>query len=161
MSIWPVILAALVLTGCHAGAPTDSPRSVAEAVVVAFDTGDVARFMSVLPSEDQLGAAFDCGRADTLRAALRRRLDDIHGEFEARRMANFRMRLVAFDLEGTETSALGIGDVYQGCTVRAPITVHRSRVSLSRKRGGRNDDSTDTWTFVRFEPDGPWYYGKF
>lgn len=161
MGIWRVILAALVLMGCNAGAPSGSPRAVAETVVGAFDTGDVARFMSVLPSEDQLGAAFDCGRADTLRAALRRRLDDIQSEFEARRMANFRMRLLAFDLDGSETSALGSGDVYQGCTVRAPVTVHRSRVSLSRKRGGRNDDSTDTWTFLRFEPEGPWYYGKF
>lgn len=161
MGIWPVILAALVLTGCGSGAPTGSPRSVAESVVGALDTGDVRRFMAVLPTEDQLGAAFDCGKADTLRAALRRRLDDIHSEFEARRMANFRMRLVSFDRDGSQTTTLTPGDVFRGCVARTPVTLHTSHVSVARKRGGRNDDTDETWPFLRFEPDGPWYFGKF
>jgi len=149
------------LAGCQAATPTESPQTVAEAVVGAFDTGDVERFLAVLPSEQQLGDAFDCGRTDTLRAALRRRLDDIRTEFDSRKKANFRMRLLEFDEPGSETLELVPGDIYQSCSARVPLTIHRSRVSISRKRGGRNDDSHDTWAFLRFAPDGPWYFGKF
>lgn len=118
-------------------------------------------FLEVLPPLDALGAAFDCGRADSLRAALRRRLDEIRAEFEARRKANFRVRLVDFDLPGSTTAELTPGDVFQTCTVRHPLTVHSARVALSRHRSGRIEDTTETWSFLRFEPEGPWYYGKF
>ncbi len=148
------------LGACAGEPPTASPRAVTEAVVAALDEGDVARFLEVLPPEEALGEAFDCGRADTLRAALRRRLDEVRAEFEARRQANFRMRLVAFDGEGSATIDLATGDVFQGCTVRKPLTVHRSRVSLSRQRAGRVEDTAETWVFLRFAPRGPWYYGK-
>jgi len=149
------------LTSCHGTAPTDSPRAVADTVVGALDQGDVQRFLSVLPAEAQLGQAFDCGHSDTLRTALRRRLDDLRSELEARRNANFRMRLLAFDEPGSETTELAPGDVFQGCTVRTAVVVHRSRVALSRKRAGRNEDTRELWTFLRFERDGAWFYGKF
>lgn len=156
-----MLLSSLALPGCQAAAPTESPHTVAETVVAAFDQGDVERFLAVLPSEESLGRAFDCGRADTLRAALRRRLDELRSEFDSRKQANFRMRLLAFDEPGSETLELAPGDVFQGCTARTALTVHRARVSIARKRGGRNDDSHETWTFMRFDADGPWYYGKF
>lgn len=150
---------AVVLGGC-AAPPNASPRTVADVVVKALDQGDVPGFLAVLPSEDQLGEAFDCGHADTLRAALRRRLDDLRAELEARREAHFRTRISAWDEAGSETVELAPGDVFQGCAARAAVTVHRSRLTLTRTRGGRNDNARETWTFLRFEPDGPWYYGK-
>jgi hypothetical protein len=153
-------LPAVALIACSSGAPNESPRSVAETVTSALDEGDVQRFLEVLPPEDKLGEAFDCGRSDSLRAALRRRLDELRAEFEARRKANFKVRLVAFDLAGSTTAELAPGDVFQGCTARHPLTLHSARVSLSRQRAGRIDDTTETWSFLRFEPNGPWYYGK-
>lgn len=143
------------------GEPTATPRSVAETVVAALDKGDVRRFVAVLPTEDKLGETFDCGRADSLRAALRRRLDDVPAEFEARKKANFRVRLVAFDGEGSESAELAPGDVFHGCTARVAVSMHRSRVTLSRTRGGQNEETQETWTFLQFEPDGPWFYGKY
>lgn len=152
-------LCLLLATACR-GQPTATPRSVADAVVSALDKGDVRRFMAVLPPTDLLGDAFDCGRADSLRAALQRRLDDVPAEFEARRQANFRMRLVAFDETGSDTAELAEGDVFHGCTARRALTVHRSKLRLTRTRGGLNEEVSEVWTFLRFEPEGPWYYGK-
>lgn len=150
---------AALLVAC-ASPPNTSPRSVADAVIKALDQGDVQRFLAVLPTEDQLGEAFDCGHADTLRAALRRRLDDLRAELEARREAHFRTRLLGWDEDGSETVELEPGDVFMGCAARVPLTVHRSRLTLQRTRGGRNDNARETWTFLRFESDGPWYFGK-
>ncbi len=157
---WLGLCVLLALAACR-GQPTATPRSVADAVVSALDKGDARRFTAVLPPTDLLSDAFDCGRADTLRAALQRRLDDVPAEFEARRQANFRMRLVAFDEAGSETASLAIGDVFHGCTARRAVTLHRSKLRLSRTRGGRNEEVAEVWTFLRFEPDGPWYYAKF
>lgn len=156
---WLGVSVLLALTACR-GQPTATPRSVADAVVSALDKGDARRFAAVLPPTDQLGDAFDCGRADSLRAALQRRLDDVPAEFEARRQANFRMRLVAFDETGSDTTDLAEGDVFHGCTARHALTVHRSKLRLSRTRGGLNEEVAEVWTFLRFEPEGPWYYGK-
>ncbi len=152
--------AVALLSGCR-GEPTATPRSVAETVVAALDKGDVARFLAVLPTEDRLGEVFDCGRADTLRAALRRRLDDVPAEFEARKRANFRVRLIAFDGPGSESVELAPGDVFHGCTARVAVAVHRSRVTVSRTRGGRLEETDETWTFLQFDPEGPWSYGKY
>lgn len=149
----------LALLGCR-GQPTVSPRAVADAVVKAMDKGDVPRFMAVLPSLAQLGEAFDCGHGDVLRAALQRRFDDVPAEFEARRQANFRMRLVAFDDASSETAELAVGDPFHGCVAREPVTVNRVKLKLSRTRGGRNEEIVEQWTFLRFEVDGPWYFGK-
>jgi len=154
------LAAVALLAGCRDD-PTATPRSVAENVVGALDRGDVRRFLAVLPPVDRLGEAFDCGHTDGLRAALRRRLDDVPAEFEARRQANFRVRLLTFDDAGSETEELAPGDVFHGCTARINLTVHRSQVRLSRMRGGRVEEVQESWTFLRFEPAGPWFYGKF
>jgi len=155
------MVACVLMLGCRGGEPTATPRSVAETVVAALDRGDRQRFVAVLPTEDKLGEFFDCGRVDTLRAGLRRRLDDVPAEFEARKKANFRVRLVAFDGPGSESEELVPGDVFHGCSARASVAVHRSRVTLSRTRGGRLEETQETWTFLQFEPEGPWFYGKY
>jgi len=129
--------------GCSGGGKPGDTRAVAESFITALDRGDPNRFVAVLPPEDRLGTAFDCGRADTLRATIQRRREDARSDFQAREPADLR-----------------VGDVFHGCTVKASVGVQRAKVTFTLSRGGRADDVQETWTFVRFEPGGPWYYMK-
>lgn len=146
------------LVSCSSPAASNTPRAVADQVITALDKGDASAFLAVLPAEAELTHAFDCGRNDTLRNALQRRREDAPAEFAARRQAGHRVRLVQFDKAGSSTVELVPGDVFQGCTVLTPVTVHRSLVELSLSKSGRMDLDQETWTFVRFTADGPWSY---
>ncbi|MBL8785172.1 MAG: hypothetical protein JNJ59_09745 [Deltaproteobacteria bacterium] len=144
--------------GCSGGGKPGDTRAVAESFITALDRGDPNRFVAVLPPEDRLGTAFDCGRADTLRATIQRRREDARSDLEARKAAGLRVKLT--DFQPSEPSELGVGDVFHGCTVKASVGVQRAKVTFTLSRGGRADDVQETWTFVRFEPGGPWYYMK-
>lgn len=148
----------LALVSCSSPPDTSTPRAVADRVVTSLDRGDAAEFLTVLPAEADLAKTFDCGRNDTLRNSLQRRREDAPAEFAARRQAGHRVRLVQFDKAGSTTVEMVPGDVFQGCTVLTPVTVHRSRVELSLSKSGRMDVDQETWTFVRFSAEGPWSF---
>ena len=150
----------VLLMSCQSQVDSSSPRAVATLVVSALDKGDAAAFMGVLPTDSQLESTFDCGRTNQLLAALQRRREDAPAEFAARRQAGHRVRLVQFDRPGSATTTLEVGDVFHGCAARVPVTVHRSRIELSLSKAGRIDVDTETWTFLRFTPEGPWYFAK-
>jgi len=144
--------------GCAGGGTPGDTRTVVESVITALDRGDPNRFVSALPPEDRLGATFECGRNDSLRAAIRRRREDARGDLEARKAAGLRVKLA--DFEPGEPGELAVGDVFHGCTVKAAVGVQRAKVTFTLSRGGRADDVQENWTFVRFDPGGPWYYMK-
>lgn len=149
---------AVAAVACSRGGGPGDTRSVAESFIAALDRGDPNRFVAVLPPEDRLGAAFDCGRADTLRATIQRRREDARSDLEARKAAGLRVKLT--DFQPSEPSELGVGDVFHGCTVKTVVGVQRAKVTFTLSRGGRADDVQESWTFVRFDAGGPWYYMK-
>jgi len=156
----PLVVCFALLAACQNQVDSSSPRAVATLVVTALDKGDAATFMGVLPSDSQLESTFDCGRTPQGLASLQRRREDAPAEFAARRQAGHRVRLVHFDRPGSTTTTLEVGDVFHGCAARVPVTVHRSRIELSLSKSGRIDVDIETWTFLRFTPEGPWYFAK-
>lgn len=156
------LLAIAIFAGnaCGQAADLRSPRAVAERLVAALDEGDATAFVELLPPDPLIAEAFDCGRTDHLRAAFQRRREDAPAEFAARRHAGHRVRLVQFDAPGSTTTPLELGDVFQGCAARRPLTLHRARVELSLSKAGRMDIDSETWLFLRFTAEGPWYFAK-
>ncbi len=146
--------------GCGAQADPSTPEGVARAVVTALDRGMPEALLAVLPPDEALAASFDCGPTDHLRAAFQRRREDARAELAARRAAGHRVKLLSFDDPGSATSELAVGEDYEGCRVTRPVTIHRARLQLSLSKSGRADKDGETWIFFRFEPDGPWYFGK-
>jgi hypothetical protein len=133
---------------------------VAATVVRALDRGQPEAFLAVLPPDEALEETFDCGHGDTLRGVFQRKRDEARAELAARRAAGHRVKLHVFDGEGSATDELGVGDLFEGCTVKRPVTVHRARVSVSLSKGGRADRDLETWNFLQFEPEGPWYFAR-
>lgn len=153
-------VALLAANACGQAADLRSPRAVAERLVAALDEGDATAFVELLPPDPLIAEAFDCGRTDHLRAAFQRRREDAPAEFAARRHAGHRVRLLQFDAPGSTTTPLELGDVFQGCAAKRPLTLHRARVELSLSKAGRMDIDTETWLFLRFTAEGPWYFAK-
>ncbi len=146
--------------GCANGLDQSSPESVARLFVHAVDRGQVEELLAILPPDESLGVTFNCGHANTLRSIFSRKRDEARAELAARKAAGHRMKLHSFDGEGSKTGELVAGDIFEGCTVLRPVTVHRSKVIASLAKGGWADRDTETWTFLRFEPEGPWYFAK-
>jgi hypothetical protein len=153
-------LLSVLTASCANGLDQSSPEGVARLFVHAIDRGRVDEFLAILPPDEKLASSFDCGHADTLKSVFMRKRDEARAELAARKAAGHQMRLHRFDGEGSKTTELSQGDLFEGCTVLRPLTVHRSKVTASLAKGGSADRDTETWTFLRFEPEGPWYFAR-
>lgn len=153
----PFLAMALVLVGCAPGATQDSPRAVAETVVRAWNEGKTDLLVGVLPPTEALRKHFVCKPSERLVDQRARMRDEADTEFAAFREAGMRVRLVSF--EGTPRVFLR-GDSYGECEVTAPVTILKARVTLTYRKGARNDEETETWPLFRFDEGGPWYYAK-
>lgn len=151
------LLLPLLLVGCRSDGPA-TPEAVARLVVKAMNQGEAVNYVRTLPTLEEVGQTFDCGRYDLIRGRLMRAREDVYVEFEARRQAGHRLKLKAFDTEGSKTTRLDVGDMFQGCQVLKPVYVHESQVNLELTRSNRVDPTTETWTFLRFEEQGPWNF---
>jgi len=144
---------ACLLAACG-GADQSSPRGVAEHYVAAMDGGDVDKALAVIVPRDKLQEAFDCGAGDALGRALQRAREDLRPNFEGLGRTGMRIRLGAF---AAESRTLTIGDTWRDCTARMALEVQRAQVTLAFRKGGRDDEESERWDFVRFTADGPWW----
>ncbi len=151
------LAATLVLACCAQGATQDSPRAVAEAVVRAWNDGKTDLLVGLLPPAEALRKHFVCKPSGRLLDQRARARDEVDTEFAAFRAARMQVRIVSF--EGAPR-AYAPGDSYSGCEVAAPLTILKAHVTLTYRKGARNDEETETWPLFRFEDGGPWYYAK-
>jgi hypothetical protein len=144
--------------GGTAGPPpkTDTPRAVADGIMQAFKDRSAAEAVALLPTEDQLKAAFDCPQ---VLDRLKSRKDSADKDF-AQAPKDMTIELGGFDKFGTEDKLIKAGQDWDGCKVNAPVTVHTSKLVLRMTKDGKTDFDNETWTFLKFGDEEKWYYFK-
>lgn len=146
------------LAACGGGPSLESPRAVAETMARAMTAGDVELAMATLPPVAALEAHFDCPPEASLVERRDRNASRIGRSLSDEDAAGIEVAIAAFDLEGSKSEAIGVGETWRGCTAKKTVRVHTSRLTLKLTRGGEVDDDGETWVFV--ELDGQWYFGR-
>lgn len=123
-----------------------------------MDRRDAELGLRLIAPADKLREAFDCGAADALANAAERAREELRISYEELSATGVAVRLGRFDKDGSETLKLAVGDAFRGCTAKAPVEVHRARLSLIYRKGARDDEDTERWDFIRFAADGPWWF---
>jgi len=145
------------LAACGGANTSESPRTVAEALVRAMNSSDPKLAIATLPPVAGLQAHFDCPDDDL----VQRRNDRASGaarEFSPERAEGLKLAILAFDLDGSETKTLAVGETWRGCDVKKPVRLHQSKATLRVEQDGEVEEAAETWTFL--ELDGRWYFGK-
>jgi hypothetical protein len=164
-SMWQRLGMALVVVcvvGCDKGgskgpAPKiDTPRGVADGIMQAFKDRSAAEAVALLPSEDQLKQTFDCPQ---MLDRLKQRKDSADKDF-TQAPKDMTIELGAFDKFGTEEKLYKVNQEVDGCKVKAPVTVHTSKLELRMTKDGKTDFDNETWTFLKFGDEEKWYYFK-
>lgn len=151
-------LAVATFAACGGDLDQSSPRGVATALASAMDRGDADRAMSLLAPVDKVRESFDCGPGDALARALDRAREDMRASFEELRQTGVRVHLARFDEKGSEEKALGPGESWRECATRGGVEVHRARLTLVYRKGGRDDEDGERWEFVRLPGDERWWF---
>lgn len=158
--LWTLVALGVTSAGgpaCGGGHDQSSPRGVAEAIVRAMDRGEADVTLSLLAPEQRVREAFEC-KNDGLGRALARARDDVRASYEELRQTGVRVTLAGFDGKGSESLRLAAGESWRDCVARAPVEVHRARLTLVYKKGARADEDGERWDFVKLPPDDLWWF---
>jgi hypothetical protein len=165
MARWMSVVLALGLAGCGKGGESgtappppkmDTPRATADAVAQAFKARSGKLAAALMPSDDQLKQAFGCP-ANELVTRLTGKRASAAKDFE-KVPADMGVAVGEFDKQGTVEKLYKAGETYEGCKVKAPVTVHKSRLELAITKDGKVDYDGETWTFLKLAGDDKWYY---
>ncbi len=133
----------------------ETPRGTADGIVRAFNEKNPNLAVSLLPPVDLVKKTFDCP-ADELAKRLQQNKDGAAKAIGGG--AGGTMDIAAFDKSGTTEKQLRVGDDFQGCKVKALVTVHESKIDFRMTKDGKVDFDGETWTFLKFGDEAKWYY---
>ncbi len=160
-----VLILSLLVAACggekkdSAGGAATTPKAAAELLAKSMSTGDLAAARSLIPPADKLAEAFECP-GDRMAEQTKRDYDKVSEELAEIKEDKVTLAVGEFDKEGSKTLNLKPGDEHEGCKVKAPVTVHISKVTLSITHDGKTKPDGETWSFYQFGGDKNWYFMK-
>lgn len=154
-----VVCLALVASGCDSGGPGfESPEAAAKGMAEGFSNKDAKMGERLLPPEDLLKAHFDCPD-DKMVKSRQKRLAQWPEEL-AKAPAGMKMAVGAIDAAASKTDTLAKDADYEGCKVKAPVTIRELKLTLKITVDGKDKDDGETWRFVKFGDKERWYNFK-
>jgi hypothetical protein len=152
------LLPVLVLGACKGGdslppAKMDTARSTADSVAAAFKAKSAAGLDALLPTAEQLAKVVDCDTAavvQKLKDKVEQDLKDVPD--------GTTVEIGVFDKFGTEDRQLKVGDDWDGCKVKTPFTIHRSKVELHLLHDNKTDFKDVLMPFAQLPDDPKFYY---
>jgi len=155
----PLALGACGKSGDKAAPPPpkmDTPKDSAGEIVKALQEREPKLALAVLVTDDLINQTFECPggelikRLTTTRNDVPRRLEKLD--------KTATVRLGEFDKDGTEEKVLKPGETFEGCKVKATVTVHKSRLELEVTKDGKINYHREAWHFLRFGDEEKWYF---
>jgi hypothetical protein len=134
----------------------DSPRAVADGVMLAIKERNPALAGTLLAPEETIRKQLDCpddGLAKRI-AAKRARLAAEFGEPPSDTV----VEIAKFDKHGSSDQQLRKGDAVEGCTTKGLAKIHRSKIELRSSKGGAAAFEDQLWLFLQFGDEPSWYW---
>ncbi len=131
----------------------DTPRATADSVVAAVKARSVPGIVATMPTQEQLAKVLDCDVA-----AVAQKLKERAERELAEVPEGNTLEIGGFDKFGSEDKAFRAGEDWDGCKVKAPFTVHKSKVELHLLHDTKTDFKDAMLRFAQFPGDEKWYY---
>lgn len=134
----------------------DSPRAVADGVMLAIKERNPKLAGTLLAPEDTIRKNLDCPDDSLAKrvAAKRARLDAEFGQPPSDTV----VELAKFDKLGSGEQQLRKGYPVEGCTAKGLAKWHRSKLELRSTKGGAAAFEDQSWLFLQFGEDGTWFW---
>jgi hypothetical protein len=159
-----LVVAIFAAVGCDgnkapsltASVKMDSPRAVADGVMLAIKERNPKLAGTLLAPEDTIRKQLDCPDDSLAKriAAKRARLDAEFGGAPGDTV----VEIAKFGKLGSGEQQLRKGDTVEGCTAKGLAKWHRSKIELRSTKGGAAAFEDQLWLFLQFGEEPTWYW---
>lgn len=134
----------------------DSPRAVADGMMLATRERNPKLAATLLAPEDKLRANLECPADELAKrvAAKRAKLDADFGQAPKDTV----LEIAKFDKLGWQERQLRKGDGLEGCAAKGLLKSHLTKVELRATTGDKTEFRDDSWLFVQFGDEPTWYW---